>query len=115
MKINSLYNRNKRRKQVEAKKKRRRTVFFTIGVLVVIFILINIIFDENGLLKYMSLMKVKKDLTAQVDNLSQQNKELRKQIEAIKDLKDPSLIEELAREQGLMYEDELIFQYPDEK
>jgi len=67
------------------------------------------IFGENGLLRYLKLRAVRADLQAEIRGIKKQNEEMRKQIEMLK--KDPNLLEELARKQGLTREDELIFKF----
>lgn len=103
--------RNKRRKNVEVKKKRKRTVLFTLGILVIVYLAITIIFGENGLLRYLKLTSVKSEFQTDIEGLKKQNKETKRQIEALKE--DPDLIEELARKQGLTRKGELIFKFDD--
>lgn len=105
--------RNKRRKQVEIQKRRRRTVFFTLGILVVIYLSLSLFFGENGLLKYLKLNSIKEELQVKINSIDKQNEEIKRQIDLVKEGKDPNLIEELAREQGLTQEGEIIFQYED--
>jgi len=105
--------RNKRRKNVEVKKKRKRTVLFTLGILVIVYLALTIIAGENGLLRYLKLLSVRSEFQADIKGLKKQNEETKRQIEALK--KDPNLIEELARKQGLTREDELIFKFEDKQ
>ncbi len=105
--------RNRRRQHVEYKKKISRLVFFTIGVLILIYLSLSLIFSESGFLRYMKLESAKTDLMAEVRKIKKQNKEIKRHIELLK--KDPDLIEEIAREQGLTREGELIFKYVDEE
>jgi len=104
--------RNRRRKEVEAKKKIKRTVLFTLGILIVIYLFITLIFGENGLLRYIQLKSVRADIQTEIQALKKQNEEIKRQIEEGK--KDPNLMEELARKQGLTREDELIFKFEKE-
>jgi cell division protein FtsB len=103
--------RSSRRRQVEAKKKRRRLILSTLGILIVTYLTLTLVFGENGLLRYLELRSVKSEFEAEIRTIERQNEELKRQIEAIKEGKDPNLIEELAREQGLTKEGEIIFQY----
>ncbi len=105
--------RNRRRKEVETKKRRKRTVLFTLGILIVIYLSLTLIFGENGLLRYIKLESIRADLQAEIRSLKKQNEEMKRQIEALK--KDPNLIEELARKRGLTREEELIFKFEDEQ
>jgi cell division protein FtsB len=107
--------RNRRRKQVEVKKRRRRTVLFTIGILVSLYLFLTVIFGENGLLRYLGLQSVEEDIQLKIDGIERHNKELKRQIDVVKKRQDPNLIEELAREQGLTQEGEIIFQYEEGK
>ena len=86
-------------------------MLFTLGILVIVYLAITIIFGENGLLRYLKLTSVKSEFQTDIEGLKKQNKETKRQIEALKE--DPDLIEELARKQGLTRKDELIFKFDD--
>ncbi len=103
--------RNRRSKEVATKKKIKRTVFFTLGVLILIYLGVTLVFGENGLIRYIKLKAMKADIQAEITGLKKRNEEIRRQIEARKN--DPNLVEELARKQGLTREDELIFKFQD--
>jgi len=105
--------RNRRRKKVEAKKRRKRTVFFTLGTLVIIYLLLALILGENGLVKYIGLRSVIADIQKEIMEAKKQNEDMKRQIEASK--KDPIILEELARKHGLTKEGEIIFKFKDEK
>lgn len=83
------------------------------AVLLSIYLAIAILFRENGLFKYIKLKSIETKLQAEIKGIKKQDEDMKKQIETLK--KDPNLIEELAREQGLMKEGELIFKYEDER
>ena len=101
--------RNKRRKQVEAHKKIRRSILFTLGILAVIYLSIALVFGEKGFLRYSKLKSNKAEIQAGIRNMERQNEEIKKQIDKLK--KDPSTIEELARDQGLTKDDEIIYNF----
>lgn len=105
--------RNKRSKEVEAKKKIKRTVLFTLGVLILIYLGVSLVFGESGLIRYIKLKAMRAEIQAEIAGLKKRNEEIRRQIEARK--KDPNLVEELARKQGLTREDELIFKFEDDE
>jgi cell division protein FtsB len=102
-----------RRKEVQSKKKRRRTIFLTLGILLIIYFSITLVFGENGLLKYWQLKGVNTDVQREIDALKRRNIEIRKQIDAAKE--DSSRMEELARKHGLTKEGELIFRFENEQ
>lgn len=104
---------NKRREQVELKRKRNRILLLTFGILFFIYLTHSFIFDENGLLRYIKLRSLKKNIQVEINLIKKQNEETKKQIDTLK--KDPNLAEELARQQGLMKEGELIFQFENEQ
>ncbi len=104
---------NRRRQEVEYKRKRKRLVLLTAGILFLIYLSLAVIFGENSFLRYVKLKSTKADLSAEIKGIKKQNEDIKGQIEALK--KDPGMIEELAREQGLTKEGEWIFKYEDEE
>jgi cell division protein FtsB len=98
---------------VESKKKRMRTIYFTLGVLIIIYFTITLIFGENGLLKYLQLKSVKADIDTEISGIKRRNEEMKRQIEAAKN--DPHVIEELARKHGLMKPGEHVYKFSDEQ
>ena len=105
--------RNVRRTQVHHDRKIKHLVFLTFGVLMVIYLTLNLIAGDNGLLKYLKLKSTREKLLAETTAIQSQNADIRKQIEKLQ--KDPAVIEELAREYGLTKEGELIFKFNDQE
>ena len=101
--------RNVRRKQVQANRKKKRLVYLTFGTMLFIYLTLNLIIGDNGLLKYMKLKSMQNRLLAETMILEKQNNDARSHIEALR--KDPERVEELAREYGLTKEGELIFKF----
>ncbi|HZV47342.1 MAG TPA: septum formation initiator family protein [Thermodesulfovibrionales bacterium] len=98
------------RKQVTSELKKRRLIFFTLTLLSILYLIINVLFGDMGLIRYGELRKTKASLEAQVKEIEQDNKKLRSQLKSIKE--DPFIKEKHAREDyGLAKPDELIFQY----
>lgn len=98
------------RKQVASEIKRRRLIFYTVIVLSFIYLLISTIFGDMGLLKYGVLHTKKTRLEAQVQEMEQENLQIRSQIKLLKE--EPYFKEKYAREEfGLAKPDEYIFQY----
>lgn len=98
------------RKQVASEIKIRRLIFYTVIVLSFIYLLISSIFWDMGLLKYSELYAKKTRLQAQVQEMEQENLQIRSQIKLLKE--EPFFKEKYAREEfGLAKPDEYIFQY----
>lgn len=101
--------RNIRKQQVKQSRKLRSLVFFTIGILLFVYISLSLVFGDSGLLRYWELKDTVNSMIAENRKIEDQNKEIDSQIESLK--KDPDIIEELAREHGLTREGELIYKY----
>lgn len=98
------------RRQVSAELRKRRLVFFTVSLLGILYIIMNGLFGDMGLLRYLELRKTKVQLETQIREIEQDNAKLRGQLKSIKE--DPFMKEKHAREDyGLAKPDELIFQY----
>ncbi len=104
---------SRRRKEVETKKRRKRTVMFTCGILIIIYLFLLVIFGENSFLRYVKLKSIKTDIQVETRGIKRQNEDIKKQINIIK--KDPVYLEELARKHGLTRDDEIVFEFGDER
>jgi cell division protein FtsB len=97
-------------KQVRAEANRNRMIFYTVIVLSFIYLSISLVFGDMGLMKYLDMNKTRTSLEKQINEVHQQNEQLRQQLKDLKD--DPFYREKLAREEyGLSKPDEYIFQY----
>jgi len=105
--------RNVRRKQVQQNKKRRNLIFVTFGVLILIYLTINIVVGENGLIRYIQLKSTKNQFQAETIVISNQTRDVKKQIDVLED--EPHVFEEFARDYGLTKEGELIFKFEDKE
>lgn len=101
-----------RRTQVNQNRKIKGIVILTLVALVFIYITLSLIFSEKGILRYRKLQFDKSQIMAENARIEKQNNEIRQQVEILK--KSPEGIEEIAREQGLTREGELIFKFNDE-
>ncbi len=103
-----MYHNNLLRKQVYLEKKKQSILFYTILILVNLYLLWSLVFDDNGLFKYHQLKEKKIELINEIALLEKENKELKKEIKLIKE--DPFYTEKLAREElNLSRPDEIIF------
>jgi cell division protein FtsB len=101
---------NQLRKQVASEVKKRRLIFLTIILLSFIYLLINLIFGDMGLLRYRELYSKKAHLESQIKEIEDDNQQLRSQITSIQ--QDPYFKEKHARENyGLAKPGEIIIQY----
>jgi cell division protein FtsB len=101
--------RNVRKKQVSQNRKRNKLIFLTCCVLLFIYLTLNMITGENGLLRYIKLKSIKEELLAETLVIQDQNDDMRDQVESRE--KAPELVEELAREYGMTKEGELVFKF----
>jgi cell division protein FtsB len=101
--------RNIRHSAVQDNRKKRRIVYVTSGILLVIYLTLNMIIGENGLLKYMKLKAMRNKLQSETLAIRKQNEDANSQIEGLR--KEPDRVEELAREYGLTKKGELIFKF----
>ena len=85
---------------------------FTFAVLVLICLTLSLIFSEKGILRYRKLQADKGQIMAENGRIEKQNNEIRQQVEILK--RNPENVEEIAREQGLTKEGEIIFRFKDE-
>jgi cell division protein FtsB len=98
------------RRQVASEIRKRRLIFFTVILLSFFYLLASVIFGDMGLLKYGELYKTKTRLEAQIKEIDRENKQLRSQMQAVKE--DPYYKEKHAREDyGLAKPGEYIFEY----
>lgn len=91
---------------------RKRVVVLSIAALFFFYLLLSFLLGERGLVKDIRLRQERAALKKDVEELKQSNRELTKQVEMLKD--DPEHIEGLAREQGLVKDGELVYQYEKE-
>jgi cell division protein FtsB len=98
------------RKQVASEVRKRKLIFYTVILLSFVYLLISLIFGDLGLLRHSELRKTKVCLEKQINEVAQENEQLRSQIKSMKE--DPFYPEKHAREDfGLAKPDEYIFQY----
>lgn len=96
-------------RQVISERKKRRLIFYTLFVVALLYIAVNLIGD-NGLFRYIELRNKKRAIESEITLLIEENKRLRSQIEALRG--DSFYIEKQAREDlGLARPDEYIFEY----
>jgi cell division protein FtsB len=105
--------RNIRRQQVKQKKKIRGVIILSLGILFFIYLSLSLVFGENGLLRYMHLLKETKDLRAEINTIQTHDDDMERHIDSLEN--DPELIEKLARDQGFIKEGELIFKFEEER
>ena len=85
--------RNVRYRQIRENRKKRRLVYLTFGIMLVVYMTVNMIVGDNGLMKYLNLRSMKDNLLEETLSMKKQNEEARKQVESLKN--DPERVEEL--------------------
>jgi len=96
--------------QVKAEMKKRRLIFLTFVVLSFVYLSINLVFGDMGLVRFSELNRTRADIEKQIADINKQNAQLKTQINLLKE--DPFYREKFAREEyGLAKPDEYIFQY----
>jgi cell division protein FtsB len=100
------------RQQVALERKRRSIIFFTVITLAFLYVIVNMLPGDMGLVKYLRLIETKNMIEAEVKAMEEENKLLQAHIRALKE--DPYYIEKHAREEfGLAKPNEYIFQFQD--
>ncbi len=103
-------NGNLLRKQVSAELRKRQLIFYTITLLSILYVVINMLFSDMGIIRYLELRETKARLESQIRDIEEDNAKLKAQLKAMQE--DPFIKEKHAREDfGLAKPDELIFQY----
>ncbi|MBI4683265.1 MAG: septum formation initiator family protein [Nitrospirae bacterium] len=105
--------RNVRRKQVEENRKKRQVVYLTFAILLFVYLTLNMIIGENGLMKFIELKSEINRMLAETATIEKQNQDVTNRIETLKN--NPDGVEELAREHGLTKKGELIFKFKDQQ
>ncbi len=96
-------------RQVISERKRKRLIFYTVFIVSLLYIFVNLIGD-NGIFRYLELKKKRDNLERELSVLAEENSRLRQEIEALRN--DPFYIEKHAREDfGLAGPGEYIFEY----
>lgn len=103
--------RNVRRQQVKQNRKTRKLIYLTFGILLFIYLSVNMIVGENGFMRYLKLRSAKDLLIAETISIEKQNANIRNQTGFLGNESD--IVEELAREYGMTKEGELIFKFKD--
>jgi cell division protein FtsB len=98
------------RKQVATELKLRRYAFLTFLILSFAYLLVNLVFSDTGLLRYLQLRENRSALGEELKLLSEENEVLRSSVITYRD--NNFYVEKHAREDfGLAGPDEYIFIY----
>lgn len=101
--------RNRRRKDLYYDRKFKKLIMLTFGVLIFVYLTLNLVIGKHGLLEYFKLRSIRDDLKTETIMVKKQNEEIRNQLKSLES--DSELMEELARDYGLTKEGELIFKF----
>lgn len=105
-----MYSNNLLKRQIDNERKKKKLVVYTVFMLLCIYFLFNIIFDNNGIIKYFELKKSEQRLIFEIASLKKEINIVEEEIQLLRD--NPFYIEKHARENlNLAGPDEYIFLY----
>jgi cell division protein FtsB len=105
-----MYTNDLLKKQVRSELKKRRYMTYTLLLLSLFYVLMNIVFSDMGLMRYRELGRKRDGLTREIAVIGQENRKLMETIRAYKE--NDFYLEKHAREDfGLAEPDEYIFLY----
>jgi cell division protein FtsB len=109
-----MYTNNLLKKQVRSELKRRRYMTYTLLFLSILYVMINIVFSDMGLMRYLELGQKKAALNQEIASINEENQKLRHTLNTYKE--NDFYLEKHAREDfGLAGPDEYIFLYEKEQ
>jgi cell division protein FtsB len=105
-----MYSNNLLKRQIDNERKKKKLVVYTVFMLLCIYLLFNILFDNNGVIKYFELKKNEQKLIVEIASLKKEINMIEKETQLLND--NPFYIEKHARENlNLAGPDEYIFLY----
>jgi len=87
----------------------KRVVVLSLAALFAFYLIVSFFLGERGVVKDVKLRRERAVLEKEVEDLNKSNADLTREVEMLKN--DPEYIERLAREQGLVKDGELVYQY----
>ncbi|MEK6672916.1 MAG: septum formation initiator family protein [Nitrospirota bacterium] len=97
-------------RQVTSEIKKRRLIFLTIMCLSLMYLLINFVFGNTGLIRYTELQDKKRQIETEIRNIETHNNLLRSELKLFKE--NPFYMEKHARENfNMARPDEYVFKY----
>ena len=104
------WRRNLRRRDLEQGRVLRRRLLFAGAGLFGLYLLIPLLLGDMGIVHWLKLRQLRRQLLGGIESLSAQNRELGREIERLRS--DPEMIERIAREQlGLVRPGELVYKF----
>jgi cell division protein FtsB len=101
---------NRSKETVERNQKLRRRIYWGVGVMVGLYLLVPLIVGDMGLVKYFKMRKTYHRLQEEIQQLSEDNQKIEGEVRALRS--DPVKIEQLARERlGLVRAGEVVYQF----
>ena len=105
-----MHDNNLLKRQIDDELKKKKLVVYTVFMLMCIYLLFNILFDNNGVIKYFELKKNEQKLIFEIASLQKENDMIEKEIQLLRD--NPFYFEKHARENlNLAGPNEFIFLY----
>lgn len=105
-----MYYDNLLKKQIQNERKKKKIVVYTFFLLMFVYLLFNIFFDDMGVIKYLQLKENEQRIILEIASLQKENMMIDKEIRLLTD--NPFYIEKHARENlNLAAPNEYIFLY----
>jgi len=96
--------------QIQNERKKKRLIAYTAFFLMAVYLVISLLFDDMGFLKYLQLRNYEKVLVCEIASLEKDKRDIHAELEKLQ--KNPFYIEKHAREDlNLSRPDEFIFLY----
>jgi len=101
---------NRSKESVRRTERVRRRVFWGIGILLALYVLIPLLVGDMGVVKYFKMRRDYERFRQDIQHLSKENEKIQGRIRALRS--DPETIEQIARDRlGLVRPGEIVYQF----
>lgn len=107
-----MIKRNLSSQERELASRRRVKIGVAAGACLLFYAFLSFFLGQMGFIRYIELCHQRDHIKAEIAQLKTSSRELRARVDSLRT--DPYSIEALAREQGLVKDGEIVYQYEDE-
>jgi len=101
---------NRSKESIHRTERVRRRIYWGIGILAGLYLLVPLIVGDMGVVKYFTLRRTYDRLQQDIQQLTQENQKIETKIHALRS--DPDTIEQIARDRlGFVRPGEIIYQF----